>query len=379
MSEATVRRIGLTAALIMIVAVCRAASDSAGIPDDKSIARDSLSSVSAMTVARAAHTATTLADGRVLLVGGLDPGGSTAELFDPRTRAFSRTASLGSSRAGHTASQLPDGRVLIAGGYNGNYLSSTEIYDPRSGTFEPGPTMLQPRSGHLAVPLSDGRVLFVGGVSTDWAFLSSAELFDPVSRRFTSTGSMSLPRESHVGVLLSDGTVLVAGGHTGRRQNIQIHASAERYDPARGVFVATGAMTKRRHKHAGIVLRDGRVLITGGADERDDRGQYRDVETYDPATGRFARAGEMRRSRYKHDGSMVLLRDGTVLLAGGAADAEVFDQTGNVFSLVPGAGGLPGSFSAVARLSDGSVLITGGYGNGMNVRASAWLYTSTAR
>jgi hypothetical protein len=360
--------------LVLSVTVCRAAGDGVGVADGKTFTADSLRAVSAMTVARAAHTATPLADGRVILVGGLEHAGASAELFDPRTRTFSRAASLGTARAGHTATPLADGRVLIAGGYNGDYLASTEVYDPKRGTFEPGPTMVQPRSGHIAVALRDGRVLFVGGVSTGWTFLATAELYDPATNRFSATGSMSLPRESHVGVLLPDGSVLVAGGHSGRRENIQLYANAERYDPARGVFVATGSMTKRRHKHAGIALPDGRVLITGGADERDDRGQYRDVETYDPASGRFTRLGEMRRSRYKHDGSMVLLRDGTVLLAGGAADAEVFDHTRNAFSVVPSDGAMPGSFSAVALLADGSVLITGGYGNGMNVRASAWVY-----
>ncbi|MGQ0641574.1 MAG: Kelch repeat-containing protein [Gemmatimonadaceae bacterium] len=239
--------------------------------------------------------------------------------------------------------------------------------------------MTAARAAHTAPTLSDGRVLFVGGVTTNWTFLATAELFDPAANRFVATGLMSVPRESHVGVLLADGTVLVAGGHSGRRENIQIYASAERYDPERGVFVPIATMTKRRRKHAGITLPNGRVLVTGGADERDDRGQYRDVETFDPATGRFTRLGEMQRARYKHDGSMVLLRDGSVLLAGGAAEAELLDQSSNGFRVVRGAAGLPGSFSAAAQLRDGSVLITGGYGNGANARTSAWLFALGAR
>jgi hypothetical protein len=47
-------------------------------------------------------------------------------------------------------------------------------------------------------------------------------------------------------------------------------------------------MTRPRHKHAAATLADGRVLITGGSDVRDDRGQYRDAEIYDPQSERFS-------------------------------------------------------------------------------------------
>jgi hypothetical protein len=358
--------------------VCSSSSDQPAAVEDAG-ARGSLVAVGSMAVSRAAHTATTLRDGRVLLVGGLDAGGASAELFDPRARTFTRTAAPRTARAGHTATLLADGRVLIAGGYNGEYLSSTEIYDPGRGTFELGPEMTEPRQGHLAIPLRDGRVLFVGGVSTGWTFLASAELYDPRSNRFVVTGAMAVPRESHVGALLPDGSVLIVGGHSGRHENIRLYASAERYDPERGTFSSTGSMTRPRHKHAGIALPDGRVLIAGGADERDERGLYRDAESYDPTTGRFSALGEMQRPRYKHDGSLVLLRDGTILLAGGSAGVEIFDPTRNAFRADASSAPLAGSFSAVASLDDGSVLITGGYGNGTGARASAWLYLPAGR
>jgi hypothetical protein len=39
-------------------------------------------------------------------------------------------------------------------------------------------------------------------------------------------------------------------------------------------------MNIRRHKHDAILLRDGRVLITGGTDERDSRGVYASTEIW---------------------------------------------------------------------------------------------------
>jgi hypothetical protein len=335
--------------------------------------------VGSMTVARAVHTATRLADGRVLIVGGLDGAGGTAELFDPTTSRFAVTGGLNVPRAGHTATLLPNGQVLIAGGYNGSYLSSTELYDPATGRFSPGPSMTEARIDHLVVPLRDGRLLIVGGQGGDNSFLETAELFDPATSRFTATGSMSVPRASHVAAPLPDGRVLVVGGHAGRRADIRLYDSAEIYDPETGTFSSGGTMSRPRHKHSSVVLADGRILITGGSDERDDRGQYRDTEIYDAASARFVASGQMRETRYKHAGAMTLLPDGSVLIAGGAAHAELFDPRLSSFTLIPTSPTLAGSFSTVTPLGDGTVLVTGGYGSGTAARSNAWRYTPTTR
>jgi hypothetical protein len=355
---------------ILSVAACGDAQQLVSNTDSTS---GSLAVLPAMNEARAGHSATRLLDGRVLIVGGLSSGG-TAELFDPVARRFVATGALAQSRAAHTATLLPDGRVLVAGGYSGSWLASTEIYDPTSGRFSAGPTLTEPRSDHLAISLRDGRVLFIGGTSTGYTFLASAELFDPVRLSVSGTGSMRVPRESHVGALLPNGEVLVTGGHTGRQAAIRLHETAEVYDPAVGAFRETVSMTRRRHKHAAGVLADGRVLITGGADERDDRGQYRDAEVYDPATGAFTAIGEMRRARYKHQGTMTLLTDGRVLIAGGAGDPELFNPSTRTFTLVGSSNALAGNFSTATLLASGGVLIAGGYGNGTDARRSAWLF-----
>jgi hypothetical protein len=336
----------------------------------------SLTAIADLSVARAAHTATKLLDGRVLIVGGLSGAGvsASAELFDPLTRRFATTGALSVPRVGHTATLLGDGRVLIAGGSNGAWLGSTEVYDPRSGSFSPGPDLTEPRSDHAAIELADGRGLLVGGTSTGYSFLSSAELFDPGRFAFERTGSMSVARESHVGVRLPNGLVLVAGGHVGRRSAIRLYETAELYDPAAGTFRATGSMTRRRHKHAGALMADGRVLITGGADERDNRGQYRDAEVYEPETERFVPIGDMHRTRYKHQGTMTLLADGRILIAGGAGDPELFDPATRSFQLAGSSNALAPNFATATRLASGDVLITGGYGEGVSARPTAWLF-----
>src|SRR5260370_40275049 len=95
-----------------------------------------------MTVGRFAHTAVLLADGRVLVVGGVpfnfscaDPPISTsAELYDPATGTWTSTGSLSVGRASAVAVGLADGRVLVAGGGRcGAMRHQAGVYGPRTG------------------------------------------------------------------------------------------------------------------------------------------------------------------------------------------------------------------------------------------------------
>lgn len=337
-----------------------------------------LVSAPAMRANRASHTATALPDGRVLVAGGFVEKGSAkgAEAYDPETGRFSPLPPMLTTRHSHTATLLPDGKVLIVGGYGEGTttLAMAELFDPTTNTFAPTGSLVSPRGGHVAVLLRDGKVLIAGGLGPGWTFLSSAELYDPRTGRFSPAGSMTAARESHVAVRLQDGRVLVAGGHNGRRGNLTLLASAEIFDPATAGFSRVGDMRVRRHKHDAVLLRDGRVLVTGGSDERDERGQYSSSELFDPKKARFEAGPPMRLGRYKHAGSSVLLPSGLVLVAGGAPQAEVYDPDRRTFTLVPGEPRMAGQFSAVALLKTGGALIAGGYGNGGGPRSSAWLY-----
>ena len=332
-----------------------------------------------MTRTRAAHTATLLPDGKVLITGGFAGDQSSlasAEVFDPAQESFAFAGNMNVARTGHTATLLPNGKVLIAGGYNGNYLASAELYDPAARTFSPTNTMITARSGHVAVLLQNGKVLLAGGVGLGWTFLGNAELYDPATNRFTATGEMLAARESHSATLLANGKVLIAGGHKGRRSAMTIYSSTEIYDPASGRFSATGDMTRVRHKHEAVLLSDGRVLIVGGADQRDGRPAYSSVEIYNPATGRFTAAGNMNSERYKLQGTVILLNNGKVLIAGGANRVEVFDPSRNRFSYARGDMGTTRLFATATRLRNGQVLITGGYHGDNQVSAGAWLFRS---
>lgn len=337
-----------------------------------------VSAVRNMTAKRAAHTATLLNNGKVLIAGGFVTNGgglSSAELFDSTTKIFASAENMTVARASHTATLLPSGKVLISGGYNGNYLNSAEIYDPATNRFASVGRMVTARSGHVASLLNDGKVLLAGGVGTGWTFLADAEIFDPQTNTFTATGGMTTARESHTATLLKDGKVLITGGHKGRRAGIIIYTSAEIYNPKSGTFTAADDLTVKRHKHDATLLADGRVLIVGGSDERDGDGAYRNAEIFNPLNGTFtAVRNNMNSARYKLQGTAILLPNGKVLIAGGANRAEVFDPTTNSFSFADGDMGTKRLFAAATLLKDGQVLITGGYTDGTIVSANAWIY-----
>jgi hypothetical protein len=332
--------------------------------------------VATLETARAAHTATMLPSGKVLVVGGMaDGGGSLAsiELFDPAGNSVQVRDSLAERRAGHTATLLGDGRALIAGGYNGEYLATLEIFEPSTNRVRPAGSLLEGRSGHTATLLPDGRVLFVGGVGQGWRFLRSAEIYEPETGRSVRVGSLSVPRESHTATLLTDGRVLVIGGHAGRRQNMEVYASAELFSPRANRFEAAGTLETARHKHDAIRLPDGRVLVIGGAD-RTDRLHYATTEICNPRTAAFERGPSMANRRYKIAGTSVQLPNGDVLVTSGAPIVERLDLRSWTFREIPGSFPAAYRFAAAALLPGGDVFIAGGYSDENRNTAGVWRF-----
>jgi hypothetical protein len=101
-------------------------------------------------------------------------------------------------------------------------------------------------------------VLAAGGYNNPE--LSSAELYDPATGIWTATGSMGTGRASHTATLLQNGQVLVAGG----RQEGNPAFGAELYDPATGMWTSAGRMGSGREIPAASLLPNGQVLLSGG-------------------------------------------------------------------------------------------------------------------
>jgi Galactose oxidase, central domain len=168
------------------------------------------------------HSATLLADGSVLFVGGRsDPalGSATGEGVLNSVEQYHQGRMLSApplvtARAGHTATVMADGSVMVLGGFDreGRALKSAERWalgDPAWRDVA-GPRF--PRHGHTATRLADGRVLIAGGVGTDGRRLTAVEFWEPETQQWLAAPSLPVPLSGHAATLLSDGRVLVAGG-----------------------------------------------------------------------------------------------------------------------------------------------------------------------
>ena len=337
------------------------------------------------TVPRAFTTIAVLADGTVLVAGGeaidiVNTSGppdagttritqflASADRYDPIVNRFAPTGSLITARGSATATTLQNGKVLVVGG-SGNgvdQLASAELYDPTTGTFSATGALNQERTIHTATLLADGRVLISGGYSTTNnagaplpdTVLASGEIYDPTAGTFTTVGSMATARNRHSATLLGDGTVLIAGGHNPPLGDL---ATAERFNPTTGMFTATGSLIEGRRRHGAALLANGSVLIAGGTD---GTAQITTAEIYTPSSGTFASTGPLGIPR--EDLAALTLPDGQALFIGGdnasgeLASAELYDPNAGVFFATGGLA-VGREFPVAALLPGGDVLVTGG-------------------
>ena len=328
-----------------------------------------------MTRDRYAGTSTLLADGRVLIVGGVSSGNAflaLAEVYDPATNIFTNTGSPLNVRAGHTATRLRNGKVLVTGGQlPAGALASAAVYDPATGVFTATGNMTIGRQGHVAALLPNGKVLVVGGSSVganNTGPFASAEIYDPDTGLFTLTGSMARPKENSLtATLLTNGKVLVTGIEGANLANRQ--GKAEIYNPATGTFTATGSMLVAQPVATATLLPNGKVLFAGG-EKGDNSTVFSNVEVYDPATGLFTANGNMTSVRSRH--TATLLPNGKVLFAGGIIDSPYAANTASAEIYDPDTGTSTATGSmTVARMShlavllrNGKVLQLGGYAQG---------------
>ncbi len=303
-----------------------------------------------MSDGRWAATATRLHDGRVLVAGGYSFSKKntlrSADLWDPKTRRFMPAAPMNTDRNFATATRLANGKVLVAGGFSetrGTW-DTAELYDFRTDAWTPTRGRMNDRRElYTATALPGGKVLLVGGLSLKKrTTLSTAEWYDPLTDTFTPTrGKLREDRFGHAAALLPDGKVLIVGGKSWRvGQADRTLASAEVYDPLTDTFRAAGPLKTGRDRPTATPLRDGRILVAGGAGAGGVAARI--AEIYDFRTGAFTDAAALlAEGRMAHDA--VALSDGRIVAAGGWSDArkattatvEVYDPRTNHWSAGP--------------------------------------------
>lgn len=307
--------------------------------------------------------------------------GSNGGVLQVRTGEWAPAANLLEARTNSTATLLQDGRVLIAGGSDatGNALATAELFGA-DGSISPAATMNFARSRHFAVVLQDGRVLVAGGTGTNGMPLFSAEIFDPVANSWSPAASgMAEARAGAAGVLLGDGRVVISGGDSGSLPSMTI----EIFDPVTGMFSPAGAMSTPRAKHAMVVLSGGRVMMLGGWNGSQ---VLQTTDIFDPNTGESAPGPQLLMARMSHTATTAI--DGRVVIAGGTNGSidlnsvEIFDPLAGVVTAGPNLATARRGQLAVLLPNNNNILFVGGTSAGVPVAAaemySPWQGTMTS-
>ncbi len=361
---------------------------------------------------RTRFVAVPLADGRALVTGGLndiEQSYSSAYVYDPRPghETWTKVGLMDTARTDPSAAVLPDGRVLVAGGYF--HVKPTFSRDAAPDTMLAAYRPTSPRDAELSEPpLADTVPPNVG------AALATAELFDPATGSWSLTGSLNFARYGAAAVTLADGRVLVVGGGGGDGSvTVDGRASdnAEIYDPGTGRFSLAGTLPDidrsalevlgvplpEGNPWSGgggtlVALNDGGALLVAHVGYWKHQGLISRSLRFDPETETWTEVGQPYAVTWDHAtgqayetpgvprmGAVVApLPDGRVLVAGGGgtaeyqdqyqtaslshSSAELYDPTTDTWSPLPPMPEARAGGTAVV-LTDGSVLLVGGYTN----------------
>lgn len=219
--------------------------------------------------------------------------------------------------------------------------------------------MTSTRAQHTATLMNDGRVLLAGGdCLPDWesGCGGSAEIYDPASATFTRTGSMSVGRYDHAAVLLPDGRVLIAGGTASRARPI---FEVEVYSPQTGLFSVIGKLSSECSRCFATPLDDGRVIV----------GARASAEIFDPKNG----SSKLIEGGVPDGARPILLPDRRIFFIGGTDGwPGIYDIPSDSYRRVESVARYSGRNDSVARLLDGSLLVSGGDASTGGTNLVAW-------
>ncbi|WP_431036371.1 galactose oxidase-like domain-containing protein [Streptomyces sp. P6-2-1] len=238
--------------------------------------------VDPMHEARWYPTLTTLSDGKVLSLSGLDDIGQLVpgknEVFDPKTRTWTYTKKERQFPTYPAVFLLQDGRLFYSGS-NAGYGPADEgrepgIWDLESNRFDKlaglsDPDRMETSGTVLLPPAQDEKYLVIGGGGVGESTKSSSrtrliDLKDPTPR-FHDGPSLEKGTRYPQTSVLPDDSVLVSGGsedYRGRGDS-NIH-QARLYDTRTNTFRRVADPEVGRNYHSGsLLLPDGRVLFFG--------------------------------------------------------------------------------------------------------------------
>ncbi|WP_327118274.1 kelch motif-containing protein [Streptomyces sp. NBC_01341] len=238
--------------------------------------------VDPMKEARWYPTLTTLADGRVLALSGLDEIGQIVpgkdEIYDPETGKWAYTGVVRRFPTYPAVFLMSDGKLFYSGSNAGYGPAGAGrdpgVWDLESNTFEkiPGlgdPDRMETSATVRLAPAQDEKYLVIGGGGVGESRRSSekSRLVDLTEDhpRFTDGASLGEGTRYPSASLLPDDSLLVTGGsndYRGRGGSDVLQARL--YDARSDSYRRVADPAVGRNYHSGsVLLPDGRVMIFG--------------------------------------------------------------------------------------------------------------------
>ena len=284
-----------------------------------------------------------MADGRILVVGGYGESGTTigiksAEIFDPLKLTWTSVPNMQYRRWYPNATTLSDGRILVVAGWQTSANTNagiSEIYDPATNSWTSLTNANNPFETYpFMYLLPDGRVIHIGGSeyatdtdildlnTTSWSVVDS-NIVDG------SSATMYLPNKFMKAGSAADSQ------NTGPSSNTTFVLDMTQPSPA---WHQTSSMAYARSFMNLTMLPDGSVLATGGESDKNGGDISKAVyaaELWSPQTQTWSTMASMHTPREYH-GTALLLPDGRVLESGMGADfGNVPDQKSAEFYSPP--------------------------------------------
>ncbi|MFB7111350.1 galactose oxidase-like domain-containing protein [Streptomyces sp. NPDC056291] len=238
--------------------------------------------VDPMNEARWYPTLTTLSDGKILSVSGLDDIGQLVpgknEVFDPKTKTWTYTPKVRQFPTYPALFPLQNGKLFYSGSNAGygpaDVGRDPGVWDVGSNKFTELPglsdaQMMETSGTVLLPPAQDERFMVIGGGGVGESPLASRKtrIIDLKAKnpRFTDGPTLEKGTRYPQSSVLPDDSILVSGGsedYRGRGDSNILQARL--YDPGTNSFKRVADPLVGRNYHAGsILLPDGRVMFFG--------------------------------------------------------------------------------------------------------------------
>jgi Galactose oxidase-like, Early set domain len=276
----------------------------------------------------------TLADGRLLVIGGLDgnpfpgvpdKGISLTAIFDPDTETWTPGAAMNFARWYPAAVELNNGTILAATGKNATataIVQQMEELNLNSNTWTtlPSSANVSPYSDtYLKLRLTTTGKVFSAGAN------AQTLLFSPATNRWVTTGKMNFGTRYHgVATLLPGLNKVFTSGGTQTYPGGGSTATSEVIDLSQPnpTWTYAAPMNFPRYNANQVLLADGTLLEVGGNQISKYLTPVTTPELYDPVADTWTEMEVEPNPRTYHS-TAILLPDGTVIVAGSDDPANV--------------------------------------------------------